>query len=62
VARIGEGRGVYRGLVGRIILSWTLGRWGSIGRTGFGWLRIGSNGGFCEHGNDPSGSIKQNIF
>jgi len=26
-------------------LSWTFGRQGSMGRTGFGWLRIGSSGG-----------------
>jgi hypothetical protein len=60
VARMGEGRGVYRVLflrpeskrplgrpriVGRIILRLTLGRYGSMGRTGFGWLRIGSSGG-----------------
>jgi hypothetical protein len=60
VARMGEGTGVYRILVGRpegkkhwedigvdgrITLRWTLGREGSMGRTGFGWLRIGSNGG-----------------
>jgi hypothetical protein len=30
---------------GRITLSCTLGRYGSMGRTGFCWLRIGSNGG-----------------
>jgi hypothetical protein len=30
---------------GRITLSWTLGRQRSIGQTGFGWLRIESNGG-----------------
>jgi hypothetical protein len=30
-----------------------------VGRTGFSWLRIGSSGGFCEHGNEPSGSIKE---
>jgi hypothetical protein len=30
-----------------------------MGRTVFGWLRIGSNGGFCKHGNEPSGSIKE---
>jgi hypothetical protein len=30
-----------------------------MGRTGFGWLRIGPSGGFCEHGNEPSGSIKK---
>jgi hypothetical protein len=60
VARMGEGKGVYRILFGkpegkrllgrprssgRIILRWTLGRQGSMGRNGFGWLRIGSNGG-----------------
>jgi hypothetical protein len=32
------------GVVGRITLSWTLGRYGSMGRTGFSWLRIGSSG------------------
>jgi hypothetical protein len=61
VARMGEGRGVYRVLVwspegkrplGRPRHSWEdnikmdLGRYeGSMGRTGFSWLRIGSNGG-----------------
>jgi hypothetical protein len=30
-----------------------------MGRTGFGWLRIGSGGGLCEHGIEPSGSIKK---
>jgi hypothetical protein len=29
----------------RITLRWTLGRQGSMGRTGFSWLRIGSSGG-----------------
>jgi hypothetical protein len=29
----------------RIILRWTLGRWGSMGQTGLSWLRIGSGGG-----------------
>jgi hypothetical protein len=33
------------GVGGKIILSWTSGREGSIGRTGFSWLRIGSSGG-----------------
>jgi hypothetical protein len=28
-------------------------------RTGFGWLRIGSSGGLCEHGDEPSGSIRK---
>jgi len=35
----------YLGVAGRITLRWTLGRQKSMGRTGFSWLRIGSNGG-----------------
>jgi hypothetical protein len=30
-----------------------------MGRTRFGWLGIGSSGGFCENGDEPSGSIKK---
>jgi hypothetical protein len=33
-----------QGVDGRITLRWILGRQGSMGRTGFGWLRIGSIG------------------
>jgi hypothetical protein len=59
VARMGEGRGVYRVLVGRPEGKRPLGRprrrWedniktdlretGSMGRIGFGWLSIGSSG------------------
>jgi hypothetical protein len=55
-----ERKDVYRILVGRpegkrplgrprrrwrITLRWNFERQGSMGRTGFGWLRIGSNGG-----------------
>jgi hypothetical protein len=48
----GVGRDVYRGrdhkedlgVGGRITLRLTLGRQGSMGRTGFSWLRIGSSG------------------
>jgi hypothetical protein len=36
------------GVGGRITLRWTLGRLGSMGRTGFSWLRIGSSGGFYK--------------
>jgi hypothetical protein len=36
------------GVVGRIALIWTLERYGSMGRTGFGWLRIGSIGGLLR--------------
>jgi hypothetical protein len=74
VARMGEGRGVYRVLVGRPEgerplgrprrrwednIKWTLGRQGSMGQTGFSWLRIGSNGGLFEYGNEPTGFIKK---
>jgi hypothetical protein len=61
VACMEEGRGVYGVLVGggpkvrdhwedlgvggRITLRLTLGRYGSMGRTGFGWPGIGSSGG-----------------
>jgi hypothetical protein len=60
VARMGEGRGVYRFWLGgqkgrdhwedlgagrRIILIWSLERELSMGRTGFGWFRIRSSGG-----------------
>jgi hypothetical protein len=60
VARMGEGRGFYRVLVRRPEgkrplgrprhrwkdnIKWNLRRYGSMGRTGFGWLRIGSSGG-----------------
>jgi hypothetical protein len=53
VARMGEGRGAYRVLVGRPEGKRPLGRprrrilgkKGSMGRTGFRWLRIGSSGG-----------------
>jgi hypothetical protein len=30
--------------------------------TGFIWLRIGTGAGFCEHGNEPSGSVKGGEF
>jgi hypothetical protein len=30
-----------------------------MGRTEYGWLRIEYSGGFCEHGNESSGSIKK---
>jgi len=33
------------GVGGRITLRWNFGRWGSMGPTGFSWLRIGSSGG-----------------
>ena len=60
VARVGEKRGVYRGLVGkpegkrplgnpsadgRIILRWILRKWNLGVWTGSSWLRIGTGGG-----------------
>ena len=60
VARMGEGRGVHRVLVGkpegkrplgrpdadgRIILRWIFMKWEEVVRTGWSWLRIGTDGG-----------------
>jgi hypothetical protein len=51
------------GIGGRITLKSTLGRYGSMERTGFGWLRVVLVAGFCEHGNEPSSTIrKKDIF
>jgi hypothetical protein len=33
-----------------------------MGRTGFDWLKIGSSGGFCEHSDEPSGSVRKRDF
>jgi hypothetical protein len=35
-----------QGVGGRITIIWTFGRYVSMERTGFGWLRIESGGGF----------------
>jgi hypothetical protein len=60
VARVGEGRGVHRVLVGkpegkrplgrprldgRIILSWIFRKWEGVMGSGWSWLRIGTGGG-----------------
>ena len=60
MARMGEGRGVHRVLVGkpegknhlgdpdadgRIILRWIFRKWEGVVRTGWSWLRIGTAGG-----------------
>ena len=60
VARMGEGRGVHRVLVGkpeekrplgrprtdgRIILIWIFRKWEKVVGTGWSWLRIGTGGG-----------------
>jgi hypothetical protein len=39
---------------GRVILKWFSG----VVCDGIIWLKIRASGGFCEYGNEPSGSIK----
>jgi hypothetical protein len=46
----------------KIILEWILGNWGGKMLTGFIWIRRGTVVGSCEHGNEPSGSIKGREF
>jgi len=50
------------GLDGRIILRWILWKWNVGPWTGSSFLRIGTGGGTCECGNEPSGSIKCGEF
>jgi hypothetical protein len=75
VARMEEGRGVHRVLVGRPEGKRPLGRprrrwednikldFREIGIDGANWIRPAQDGvrwgDFCEHGNEPSGSIKK---
>ena len=63
MARMGEGRGVNRVLIGkpegkrplgrprrrwRIIFRWIFGKWEGVMGTGWSWLRVGTSGGrFC---------------
>ena len=77
VARMEDGRGVHKVLVGnlrerdhwgdqdidgRIILRWILKKWERVVETGWSWLRIGQMAGACEYGNELSGSIKCREF
>jgi hypothetical protein len=70
---MGETRNAYRTLVGKPEgkrpLERPRRRWvddikmdlrekGWDGVTGSNWLRIGTSGGLCEHGDEPSGSLK----
>jgi hypothetical protein len=71
---MGERRGVYKVLLGKpegrvhledpgvdgvIILRWISRKLDMGACTGSTWLRIGTGGGTCECGNEPSGSIKR---
>ena len=74
---MGEGRGVHRVLVGKPEGKRPLGRprrrWednikmdlqevGGFVGTGWSWLRIGTGGGHCEYGDEPSGSKNAGNF
>jgi hypothetical protein len=50
------------GVDGWIILGWIFKKWGVGVRTGMDRLRIGTFGGTCECGEEPSGSIKWGEF
>ena len=50
------------GVVGTIILRWFFKKWYVGVWTGSRWLRIGTGGGSCECGNEPSGVIKYGEF
>jgi hypothetical protein len=41
-----------------IILRWIIRKWDVGVWNGFRWLRIGTGGGNCEFGDEPSRSIK----
>jgi hypothetical protein len=47
---------------GRIILRWMFRKWEVVVGIGWSWLRIGTGGGTCEYGKEPSGSIKCRDF
>jgi hypothetical protein len=44
---------------GSITLRWTLGRWAVWGELDSGGSEEGPVAGFCEHGNERSGSVKK---
>jgi len=47
---------------GRIILRWIFRKWEGFVGTGWSWLRIGTGGGTCEYGEEPSGSENAGNF
>jgi hypothetical protein len=77
VARMGERRSVHRVLVGRLEGKRALGRprcrwednikmdFSEAGIDGANWIRLAKDSpvaGFCEHGNEPLGSIKKSGY
>jgi hypothetical protein len=77
VARMGEGRGVYRAMVWRpegkrplgrprrrwgIILRWTFRKWDGVLGVDGGGSGSGQVAGTCEYGNELSGSVKCGEF
>jgi len=47
---------------GIITSTWIFRKWNGGARTGLIWLRIGTGGGYCKCGNEPSVSIKCGEF
>ena len=47
---------------GRIILRWIFRKYEGVVGTGWNWLRIGTDVGACEYGNELLGSIKCGEF
>ena len=47
---------------GRIILRSIFRKWEGVARTGWSWLRIGTGGGTCGYGDEPSGSKNAGNF
>jgi hypothetical protein len=48
--------------MGGIMLGWIFKKWDVGVMSGLGWLRIGIDGGACECGEEPSGSIKRGEY
>ena len=44
------------------ILNWILKEWHEKEWTGFTWLRLRTEMGFCEYGNEPLSSLKHRNF
>jgi hypothetical protein len=53
-----ETTGKTKDINGWTILKWILERYDWVVSTELIWLRIGTSGSSCEHGDEPSGSIK----